>query len=101
MPSHDPRHHLGLAHDLERLMQQADSRRGALRWLVGASGLSLCGAGALGLAACGGGGGADTTGSSSVPFDDVYGFTWGLNIIGGGREAVDASFERYFEMVQG
>lgn len=36
-----------------------------------------------------------------VPFDDVYGFTWGLNIIGGGRAAVDASFERYFEMVQG
>jgi hypothetical protein len=36
-----------------------------------------------------------------VSFDDVYGFTWGLNIIGGGRAAVDASFERYFEMVGG
>jgi glyoxylase-like metal-dependent hydrolase (beta-lactamase superfamily II) len=36
-----------------------------------------------------------------VLFDDVYGFTWGLNIIGGGRAAVDASFERYFEVVEG
>lgn len=35
-----------------------------------------------------------------VPFDDVYGFTWGLNIIGGARAAVDASFERYFAMLE-
>lgn len=28
-------------------------------------------------------------------FDDVYGYTWGRDIIGGGREAVDVSFERY------
>lgn len=35
-----------------------------------------------------------------VAFDDVYGFTWGLNIIGGGRDAVDASFERYFDQVR-
>ncbi|MCE4556445.1 hypothetical protein [Pelomonas cellulosilytica] len=34
-----------------------------------------------------------------VPFDDVYGFTWGLNIIGGARDAVDASFERFFRQV--
>jgi hypothetical protein len=27
-------------------------------------------------------------------FDDVYGFTWGLNIIGQGHAAVDASFDR-------
>lgn len=26
-------------------------------------------------------------------FEDVYGYTWGRNIIGGGRAAVDASFE--------
>lgn len=34
-----------------------------------------------------------------LAFEDVYGFTWGLNIVGGGREAVDASFERYFDRV--
>ena len=28
-------------------------------------------------------------------FDDVYGYTWGRNIIGGGRAAIDESFERY------
>jgi hypothetical protein len=31
--------------------------------------------------------------------DDVYGFTWGLNILGGGRAAIDASFERYFAAI--
>ena len=31
-----------------------------------------------------------------VDFDDLYGFTWGLNIIGGARACVDESFERYF-----
>jgi hypothetical protein len=29
-------------------------------------------------------------------YEDVYGYSWGRNIIGGGRAAVDASFERYF-----
>jgi glyoxylase-like metal-dependent hydrolase (beta-lactamase superfamily II) len=29
-------------------------------------------------------------------YEDVYGYSWGRNIIGGGRRAVDASFERYF-----
>ena len=28
-------------------------------------------------------------------FEDVFGYTWGRNIIGGGREAVDASFDRW------
>lgn len=32
-------------------------------------------------------------------FDDVYGFTWGLNIIGQGRAAVDASFDRYMRAI--
>jgi hypothetical protein len=32
---------------------------------------------------------------SGLDFDDVYGFTWGLNIIGGARQAVDESFDRY------
>jgi len=34
-------------------------------------------------------------------FDDVYGYTWGRNIIGGGREAVESSFERYLQAVTG
>jgi hypothetical protein len=29
-------------------------------------------------------------------FEDVYGYSWGRNILGGGRAAVDASFERFF-----
>ncbi|HWK74428.1 MAG TPA: hypothetical protein VNQ81_09180 [Povalibacter sp.] len=32
-------------------------------------------------------------------FDDVYGYTWGRNILGGGRAAVDRSFERYLEAI--
>ncbi|WP_242112827.1 MBL fold metallo-hydrolase [Luteimonas aquatica] len=28
-------------------------------------------------------------------FEDVFGYTWGRNILGGGRAAVDASFERF------
>lgn len=32
-------------------------------------------------------------------FDDVYGYTWGRNILGGGRAAVDASFERHLAAV--
>lgn len=37
---------------------------------------------------------------SDFDFDDVYGFSWGRNIIGGGRAAVDASFERFFRQVR-
>jgi hypothetical protein len=33
---------------------------------------------------------------ASFQFEDVYGFSWGRNIIGGARQAVDDSFERYF-----
>ena len=32
-------------------------------------------------------------------FEDVYGFSWGRNILGGGRAAVDASFERHLAAV--
>ncbi|QSX79263.1 MBL fold metallo-hydrolase [Agrilutibacter solisilvae] len=32
-------------------------------------------------------------------FDDVYGYTWGRNIRGDGRAAVDASFDRYLAAV--
>jgi hypothetical protein len=32
-------------------------------------------------------------------FDDLYGFTWGLNIIGDARAAVDTSFDRYLRAV--
>jgi hypothetical protein len=34
-------------------------------------------------------------------FEDVYGFSWGRNIIGAGRVAVDASFDRYLRAVDG
>lgn len=34
-------------------------------------------------------------------FADVFGFTWGLNILGGGRAAVDASFDRFLAAVNG
>ena len=34
-------------------------------------------------------------------FDDVYGYTWGRNIIGGARQAVAASFERWLRAVAG
>lgn len=50
-------HDLGLAHDLNRLQQQALARRGVLRWLLGA--------GALSLAGCGGGGAGDAVASTS------------------------------------
>ncbi|MBI3349574.1 MAG: intradiol ring-cleavage dioxygenase [Burkholderiales bacterium] len=65
---HDDHHHLGLAHDLSRLHQQAFERRVALRWLLGAGAASLAGTGALALVGCGGGGSsaaATTSGSSS------------------------------------
>jgi len=32
-------------------------------------------------------------------YDDVYGYSWGRNIIGGGRAAVSASFERHLAAV--
>jgi protocatechuate 3,4-dioxygenase beta subunit len=66
---HDHDHDLGLAHDLNRLQQQALARRTALRWLMGAGGaVALGGSGAMVLAGCGGGGDASdtsTTGSTS------------------------------------
>jgi hypothetical protein len=34
-------------------------------------------------------------------FRDVYGYTWGRNIIGDARAAVDASFERHLAAVSG
>ncbi|MEO6690689.1 MAG: MBL fold metallo-hydrolase, partial [Dokdonella sp.] len=34
-------------------------------------------------------------------FDDVYGYTWGRNIIGNARAAIDASFSRYLDAVSG
>jgi len=36
---------------------------------------------------------------AGLPFDIVHGYTWGRNIIGGGRQAVDHSFDRYLEAV--
>jgi hypothetical protein len=32
-------------------------------------------------------------------YEDVYGYTWGRNIIGNGRAAVEASFDRHLQMV--
>jgi hypothetical protein len=34
-------------------------------------------------------------------FEDVFGYTWGRNIIGGGRAAVDASFDRCLAALAG
>jgi glyoxylase-like metal-dependent hydrolase (beta-lactamase superfamily II) len=34
-------------------------------------------------------------------FADVFGYTWGRNILGSGRAAVDASFARYLKAVRG
>jgi hypothetical protein len=34
-------------------------------------------------------------------YDDAYGYSWGRNIIGGAREAVNASFDRYLAAVSG
>jgi hypothetical protein len=34
---------------------------------------------------------------AGLAFEDVFGFTWGRNIIGGARHAVDESFERYLD----
>ncbi len=32
---------------------------------------------------------------AGLAIDDIYGFTWGLNVIGDGRRAVDESLDRY------
>jgi glyoxylase-like metal-dependent hydrolase (beta-lactamase superfamily II) len=36
---------------------------------------------------------------TDLDFDDVYGFTWGLNIIGIARQAVNDSFDRYLTVI--
>ncbi len=36
---------------------------------------------------------------ADLRFEDVYGFTWGRNIVGGGRAATDRSFDRYLAAV--
>jgi hypothetical protein len=36
---------------------------------------------------------------AGIDFDDLYGFTWGLNIIGDARQAVDESFDRYLAAI--
>jgi glyoxylase-like metal-dependent hydrolase (beta-lactamase superfamily II) len=36
---------------------------------------------------------------AGIEFDDVYGFTWGLNIIGSARAAVDESLDRYLSAI--
>ena len=36
---------------------------------------------------------------AGIDFDDLYGFTWGLNIIGGARDAVDESLDRYLAAI--
>jgi hypothetical protein len=35
-----------------------------------------------------------------IAIDDVYGFTWGLNIIGDARAAIDESFDRYLVAIR-
>ncbi len=37
---------------------------------------------------------------ADVEFDDLYGFTWGLNIIGGASHAVGTSLERYLDAIR-
>lgn len=36
---------------------------------------------------------------AAYEFEDVYGYTWGRDIIGGGRQAVDASMDRFLTAV--
>ena len=36
---------------------------------------------------------------AGIEFDDLYGFTWGLNIIGGARRAVAESLDRYMAAI--
>lgn len=38
---------------------------------------------------------------SAYAFEDVFGYTWGRDILGGGREAVDDSYDRYLAAVRG
>lgn len=38
---------------------------------------------------------------AAYAFKDVFGYTWGRTIVGGGRRAVDASFDRYLAAVNG
>ena len=38
---------------------------------------------------------------AAFDYEDVYGYSWGRNIIGGARAAVNASFERYLAIVGG
>lgn len=38
---------------------------------------------------------------AGVDFDDLYGFTWGLNIIGAARRAVEDSLDRYLAAIGG
>ncbi|MEC4594048.1 MULTISPECIES: MBL fold metallo-hydrolase [Nitrospirillum] len=37
---------------------------------------------------------------AGLRFEDVYGYTWGRDIIGGGREAVDRSFNRFLARLE-
>ena len=34
-----------------------------------------------------------------LDIDDLYGFTWGLNIIGDARASIDRSFDRYYQAI--
>jgi glyoxylase-like metal-dependent hydrolase (beta-lactamase superfamily II) len=36
---------------------------------------------------------------AGLSFDDLYGFTWGLNVIGDARRAVDESLDRYLSAI--
>jgi hypothetical protein len=36
---------------------------------------------------------------SGGEFDDLYGFTWDLDIVGDARRAVDESFDRYLPAI--
>ena len=44
--------------------------------------------------------GPDVAAQNWNPFEDVFGFSRGRNIIGGGRAAVDRSFDRYLRAVE-
>ncbi|MFG6412950.1 intradiol ring-cleavage dioxygenase [Roseateles sp. DC23W] len=70
-------HDLGLAHDLNRLQQQALQRRVALRWLLGAGAVGVVGSGALALAGCGGGGSDETASTSTSSGSTGTGSTGG------------------------
>jgi len=36
---------------------------------------------------------------AGLAYDDVYGYSWGRNIIGGARAAVEASFDRHLQIM--